>query len=66
MEKIEMRESVKRVELGRKYEGGMEGILGELEMKRMGDLWEWGGKELVRVGEMGRKRMEEIEDVVER
>ena len=58
MEKIDISQSVKTLEFGSKYEARIQRIFREFDIKTIRDL--------VRVRDMGRKSIEEIEDVLER
>ena len=66
MEKIDISQSVKTLEFGSKYEARIQRIFREFDIKTIRDLCQWPGKDLVRVRDMGRKSIEEIEDVLER
>lgn len=66
MEKIDISQSVKTLEFGSKYEARIQRIFREFDIKTILDLCQWPGKDLVRVRDMGRKSIEEIEDVLER
>lgn len=65
MEKIDISQSVKTLEFGSKYEARIQRIFREFDIKTIRDLCQWPGKDLVRVRDMGRKSIEEIEDVLE-
>lgn len=65
MEKIDISQSVKTLEFGSKYEARIQRIFREFDIKTI-HLCQWPGKDLVRVRDMGRKSIEEIEDVLER
>lgn len=54
------------LEFGSKYEARIQRIFREFDIKTIRDLCQWPGKDLVRVRDMGRKSIEEIEDVLER
>ena len=66
MEKIDISQSVKTLEFGSKYEARIQRIFREFDIKTIRDLCQWPGKDLVRVRDMGRKSIEEIEEVLER
>lgn len=66
MERIDISQSVKTLEFGSKYEARIQRIFREFDIKTIRDLCQWPGKDLVRVRDMGRKSIEEIEDVLER
>ena len=66
MEKIDISQSVKTLEFGSKYEARIQRIFREFDIKTIRDLCQWPGKDLVRVRDMGKKSIEEIEDVLER
>ena len=66
MEKIDISQSVNTLDFGSKYEARIQRICREFDIKTIRDLCQWPGKDLVRVRDMGRKSIEEIEDVLKR
>lgn len=64
MEKIDISQSVKTLDFGRKYNARIQRVCREFDTKTIRDLCQWSEKELVRVRNIGEKSIEEVEDVL--
>lgn len=66
MERIDIGQSVETLDFGSKHDIRIQHICHRFDIKTIQDLCKWPGKELIRVRNMGRKSIEEIENVLKR
>ncbi len=66
MEKIDISQSVKTLDFGRKYNTRIQRICRDFNITTIRELCQWYGKDMIRVHDIGKKSIEEIEEVLGR